>query len=192
MKKIWACVALATWCVAASVAHSQESAAPTRSDVVFLKDKIAKLESQVESLKNKLTETREADSKLISELRRENRSLKLRIKGLMRARQARAAEIAETEYGSESRERFALARARAEAKLGVDANSSADDTAARSEAAVRSVREASAETVRTAAEVKSAGAKAVPAKEAAVEPIRQEDNPKSEKSGSVWDNMFPF
>ena len=196
MKKFAACVCVLAAMSCAPLIGAGEASAPTASDVVYLKQRISELEGKLKELNEKYAAAIESDMKMLAQLRRENRALKVRLRGLQRARDSEELDIGEIrearraeriqalrDSDDDSRETFDAARARAE-------EAAAETRKAQAQVQAKAqVRKVSAKPSASASEVVRADASAKP-EESKVERI--EEPAPAKKSDSIWDNMFPF
>lgn len=202
MKKFAACVCVLAAMSCAPLVGAGEASAPTASDVVYLKQRISELEGKLKELNEKYAAAIESDMKMLAQLRRENRALKVRLRGLQRARDSEELDIGEIrearraeriqalrDSDDDSRETLDAARARAE-------EAAAETRKAQAQVQAKAqVRKVSAEPSASASEVvradaSSRGAASAKAGEEKVE--RMEEPAPAKKSDSIWDNMFPF
>ena len=198
MKKFAACVCVLAAMSCAPLIGAGEASAPTASDVVYLKQRIAELEGKLKELNEKYAAAVESDMKMLAQLRRENRALKVRLRGLQRARDSEEADIGEI------RESRRAERIRALRDSGDDSRDALDAARARAEEAAAETRQAqsqvqsrkvSAKSSASAAEVARADAssrEAASAKAGEEKVERMEEPAPAKKSDSIWDNLFPF
>lgn len=202
MKKFAACVCVLAAMSCAPLIGAGEASSPTASDVVYLKQRISELEGKLKELNEKYAAAIESDMKMLAQLRRENRALKVRLRGLQRARDSEELDIGEIrearraeriqalrDSDDDSRETLDAARARAE-------EAAAETRKAQAQVQAKAqVRKVSAEPSASASEVvradaSSRGAASAKPEESKVERI--EEPAPAKKSDSIWDNMFPF
>lgn len=172
MKKIASVLILFSAAFCAPIFGADAQPAPTPSDIVLLKQRIAQLEAQLKDMQLKYANVAAAELQISAKLREENRALRKQIRVMKRAEMLSNVESVKSSRASASEDSQEAQERRAERQQSIE----------QKKLELAKANAAAVEKAKAAAAAKS---------EVRVEKIENEA-PQPAKSDSIWDNMFPF